>query len=231
MPVVEWLCLELGHLAGFGTPSAALVEMPDGMPAALLVERFDIRIDSGDHRRLALEDFCSVLGMPADDKYKGTIERMARALRSLSTDPRQDLATLFARALFAWLIADGDMHLKNLAVLKVASATGRSFDEVRVAPLYDALTTRVFPGLDHDRMALKLAGKDEGLTLRDFETLALTIELPARMARDVIEQLRSALAAAIDTVALPDLVRADSKASATAAAVLDIARSRVEKMA
>ena len=45
-------------------------------------------------------------------EYDGTIERMARALRPLSTDPAADLNLLFRRAVFAWLIADGDMHLK-----------------------------------------------------------------------------------------------------------------------
>lgn len=50
---------------------------------------------------MALADFCSILSVPADNKYKGTIERMARSLPSLSTSPSQDLATLFARALFA----------------------------------------------------------------------------------------------------------------------------------
>lgn len=76
---------------------------------------------------MALADFCSILSVPADNKYKGTIERMARSLPSLSTSPSQDLATSFARALFAWFIVDGDMHLKNVAVLKTALPGARGF--------------------------------------------------------------------------------------------------------
>jgi serine/threonine-protein kinase HipA len=72
---------------------------------------------------------------------------MARGLRPLSTDPARDLDILFRRAVFAWLIADGDMHLKNLALLKVADVGDKTFTSVRFAPLYDAVTTRVFPGL------------------------------------------------------------------------------------
>ena len=34
LPIVEWLCLELGRAAGFETPDAALIAMPDGMPPA-----------------------------------------------------------------------------------------------------------------------------------------------------------------------------------------------------
>jgi len=230
MPIVEWLCLELGHLAGFSTPSTALIEMPGDMPAALLVERFDIRENAGDMRRMALEDFCSILDVPAGDKYKGTIERMARSLRGLSTDPTDDISTLFARALFAWLIADGDMHLKNVAVLKIAQPGARDFESVRMAPLYDSLTTRVFPGMTHDRMALKLAGKDDRLDFKDFETLARTIELPLARAKTIVEELTTALEVALHHVALPDLVADNPAAASAAASVTEIASARLVAM-
>jgi serine/threonine-protein kinase HipA len=186
LPVVEWLCLAFGRAAGFEAPSVALVEMPDGMPPALVVERFDIRRGPDDHRLLAMEDFCSVLDLPTSAKYDGTIERAARGLRALSTDPAADVEILFRRALFAWLVADGDMHLKNLALLKIAEPGARRFASVRFAPLYDAVTTRVFPGLAGDRMALKLAGKDDRLTAGDFMALARTIELPAGRAEAIL---------------------------------------------
>ncbi len=206
LPVVEWLCLELGRAVGFEVPEAALVEMPDGMPPALLVERFDIRRSADDHRMLAMEDFCSILELPASAKYDGTIERMARGLRPLSTDPAADLEILFRRALFAWFIADGDMHLKNLALLKYAEPGSRRFATVRFAPLYDAVTTRVFPGLAGDRMALKLNGKDDRLTRQDFLTLARTIDLPAARAEAAIGELATRLREAALRMALPERV-------------------------
>ena len=206
MPIAEWLCLEIARLAGFSAPATALIAMPGGMPPALLVERFDIRETPEDTRRLVLEDFCSALGVPAEDKYKGTIERMARALRGLSTDPTDDLATLFARAVFAWLVADGDMHLKNVALLKIAPPAARHFESVRMAPIYDTLTTRVFPGFQDDHMALKLSGKDDRLRLSDFEALARTIDLPLSRSRQIIDHLLSALGAALHEIRFPDVV-------------------------
>lgn len=205
LPVVEWLCLEFGRAAGFDVPTASLMGMPDGMPSALVVERFDIRRGPQDQRRLAMEDFCSILDVPASAKYDGTIERMARALRPLSTDPEADLRTLLKRAAFAWLIADGDMHLKNLAMLRIAEPGARTFASARFAPLYDAVTTRVFPGLAGDRMALKLNGKDDRLGLRDFAALARTIGLPETEAEAAVGGMATRLIERAASLRLPDL--------------------------
>mgnify|MGYP001190358475 CR=1 FL=1 len=207
LPVVEWFCLELGRAARFAVPDTALVDMPDGMAPALVVERFDIRRGPQDRRRLALEDFCSVLDLPTSAKYDGTIERTARGLRPLSTDPAEDLDVLFRRALFAWLIADGDMHLKNLALLKIAAPGARRFESVRFAPLYDSVTTRVFPGLAGDRMALQLNGKDDRLTPGDFLTLARTIELPLARAEEAMASVATAMREAVTVLSLPDFAR------------------------
>lgn len=81
LPIVEWLCLELGRVAGFATPNVALTPMPDGVSPALIVERFELRPGADDQRRLTPEDRCSVLDHPASAKYEGTIERIARGFR------------------------------------------------------------------------------------------------------------------------------------------------------
>jgi len=51
------------------------------------------------------------------------------------------------------------MHLKNMALLKIAERGEKKFRSVRMAPLYDAVTTRVFPRLEKDRLALKLTAR------------------------------------------------------------------------
>jgi len=189
LPIIEWLSLTLGRKVGFEVPEFALVPMPEDMTPALLVERFDIQTSPKDERLLALEDFCSLLDLTTTDKYRGTIEQAGRALRGLSTSPDEDMLTLLKRSLFAWLIADGDMHLKNLAVLKTAWPGNRAFTSIRMAPLYDAVTTVVFPGLKHDRMAMKLNGKDDRLKMNDFFRTAATLGLPATDAEQAIFSL------------------------------------------
>lgn len=231
LPIVEWLCLELGRAAGFEVPDAALTEMPDGMSPALVVERFDVRRSSLDDRRLAMEDFCSILDLPATAKYDGTIERIARGLRPLSTDPVADLDILFRRAFFAWLIADGDMHLKNLSMLKTARAGAKAFTTVRFAPLYDAVTTRVFPGLGGDRMALKLNGKDDRLTRQDFLALARTIGLTVGDADAAMGELAARLSKRARTLRLPAFAADAKVAKVTQARVVALVEDRCAAIA
>lgn len=228
LPLVEWIGLALARDAGLQVPETALVAMPDGMPPALLVERFDIRSRGDDRRLLAMEDMCSVLDLTPDEKYTGTIERVARAVRALSTDPGDDLLVLVRRVLFAWLIADGDMHLKNMALLKTAHEGEAVFRTVRLAPVYDTLTTRVFPGLEHDRMALKLGGKDERLKRADFVAVATLAGLRAGDAHAAIDDLLQRLSAGIDAIAVPPPCRRDPAAAAIIARTLELCRERVQ---
>lgn len=228
LPVIEWQALTLGAAAGFETPAMALVPMPDGMPPALLVERFDIRTGLKDKHLLALEDFCSVLGVPTEAKYDGTMERIARALRPLSTAPDDDVLLVLKRALFAWLIADGDMHLKNLALLKIAEPGSSQFSSVRMAPLYDAVTTRVFPRLERDRMALKLNGKDDRLRRSDFRALASTIGIRAASADTAIDELAAALRTGLESQTIPALIPSGSPGAEAAVQMCDLVRERLD---
>jgi serine/threonine-protein kinase HipA len=204
LPLVEWVGLELARATGFTVPATALIAMPDGMPPALLVERFDIRANADDQRLLAMEDLCSVLDLSPEAKCDGTIERVARAVRGLSTSPDEDLLILMKRVLFAWLVADGDMHLKNLAVLKIAEPGDAAFRSVWLAPVYDTLTTRVFPRPEHDRMALKLNGKDARLKCVDFLAVSAIAGLRASDTNaaidDVLERMQAAQAPVLRAV-------------------------------
>jgi len=204
--------------------------MPHGLPPALIVERFDIRRSEDDTRMFALEDLCSVLDLPPESKYSGTMERIVRAVRPLSTAPEEDLLIIIRRAMFAWLIADGDMHLKNMALLKIAQPGDRQFRSVRIAPLYDAVTTRVFPDLEHDRMALKLNGKDDRLRRADFRSLAAIAGLAAGAADTAMDDMAQRLSEAIGTLAIPTLPGLPPESGELAAKLAGIVRARIDAL-
>ena len=200
LPLVEAACLAAARACGFETAAHAMVSMPGNLPDALLVERFDIRRDRNDRRKIAMEDMASVRGVAPSEKYEGSIEQVARALRSVSSDAEADVAALLGRAVFAWLMADGDCHLKNLAVLRVVSGAARNFTSVRLAPVYDAVTTRVFPGLESDHLALSMAGKRNRLSSRDFVRAGVTMGMNAGAARDIVASLCGRLSAHLESL-------------------------------
>jgi len=121
------------------------------------------------------------------------------------------------------------MHLKNLAFLKTAEPGARQFSTVRFAPLYDAVTTRVFPGLAGDRMALKLNGKDDRLTRNDFVALARTIGIPAAQAEELTLESTERLGEAASSLALPGFSR-HKAAKAAENAIRGILMERIEPL-
>ena len=231
LPLVEWIGLALARETGFTVPASALIAMPDGMPPALLVERFDIRAGADDQRLLAMEDLCSVLDLSPQAKYDGTIERVARALRGLSTSPDEDLLILMKRVVFAWLIADGDMHLKNMAVLKITEPGNPVFSGVRLAPVYDTLTTRVFPRLAHDHMALKLNGRGERLKRADFIAVSAIAGLRATDTHAAIDEVLERMRAGVAVITLPKLPGYGPSGEAAVTRALDICRARIAAFA
>jgi serine/threonine-protein kinase HipA len=159
------------------------------------------------------------------------MERVARAVRGLSTAPGEDLLIILRRALFAWLIADGDMHLKNMALLKIAEPGDKQFRSVRMAPLYDAVTTRVFPRLRMDRLALKLNGKDDRLRRSDFRAFAGTAGLKTAAADVAMDEMLGRLGEAIGRIALPKGLECGVEGRTMAKELLDISSSRIESFA
>lgn len=96
------------------------------------------------------------------------------------------------------------------------------------APVYDAVTTRVFPNLHHDRMALKMSGKDERLKRGDFRRFAATAGIPAKAADTAIDDLAQALEHGLDQLSLPPLLNVNTQASERAALMREIVRERLE---
>jgi serine/threonine-protein kinase HipA len=88
------------------------------------------------------------------------------------------------------------------------------------------LTTRVFPRLKHDRLALKLNGRDDNLHRGDFHALATTAGLKAGNAEAAIDEMLHRMKEVIDRIMLPAaLAYAGQESIATE--MRDICRSRI----
>jgi serine/threonine-protein kinase HipA len=100
-----------------------------------------------------------------------------------------------------------------------------------MAPLYDAVTTRVFPKLEDDRMALKLNGKDDRLRRADFLGLASTAGMRIGDAEVAIDRMIEDMKKALDVISLPMLSNYRREGNAITKEMLDICRKRVESFA
>jgi serine/threonine-protein kinase HipA len=84
----------------------------------LLVQRFD-RIGEGKRLRpLAVEDACQVLGRWPGDKYVISTEEAISGLARCCRAPGVAALELYRLLVFAYLSGNGDLHAKNLAILK-----------------------------------------------------------------------------------------------------------------
>ena len=75
----------------------------------------------------------------------------------------------------------------------IARPGSTDFSSVRLAPAYDTVTTRIFPGLEHDAMSLTLNGKRNRLNRQDFGRAAATMDLPRAAASHAVDEVCAAL--------------------------------------
>ncbi|NLT29181.1 MAG: type II toxin-antitoxin system HipA family toxin [Propionibacterium sp.] len=158
----------------------------------LLVTRFDRVSENGTMRRLAVEDALQLLGRYPAEKYSVSSEEVARAVGRVCAARPVALRAVFQQFVLAWLTGNGDLHAKNISVL-------RDGNEWRVSPIYD-VPSGLFYG---DRTAaLPMQGRLENLVRARFLDFAGDIGLPVRAAETAIAEVLAV------TETVPDDLRA-----------------------
>ena len=179
----EHLCMRAA--ARTGAQAARTQASDDGQ--VLLVERFDITAEG---RRLGFEDLCSLLGLTSDDKYNSSWERVAKRVSELV--PSEHLLhsneQLARTLLLTFALGNADCHTKNVGLLYSAES------DVRVAPIYDMLSIRIYERYAANSPGMFVGGRkawEPGKALEAYLRQALGLE-PARQ-RALTEQVCDAL--------------------------------------
>lgn len=172
--------------ADFGLPTAKteVIEV-DGI-AALLVERFDRRIDEeGLILRRHQEDFCQALGLPSRLKYErdGTPGRhfgatTVRRVLDGTIDPIDERGRFIEITLFDILIGNVDGHAKNFSLFHLPG------NRLLTTPRYDVLPT-MLDRQTTDEFAYRLGAATDlrHLTPDDLATFLVDLGLNAKPAR------------------------------------------------
>ncbi|MBA3052232.1 MAG: HipA domain-containing protein [Candidatus Omnitrophica bacterium] len=176
LPENENLCMAIAGQIGLDIPPHALIKLKDGS-SAFIIKRFD-RKNGG---KINQEDFCQVMGKSKRDKYTGSLEQIANKLNEISQIPGLDIQRVYERALFFFIIGNGDAHLKNYSINYTDMRT------VRLSPAYDIVSSKLLiPG--EEDCAITINGKKNNLGLRDFFNFSEKYNIPQKITRNLLDK-------------------------------------------
>jgi serine/threonine-protein kinase HipA len=142
----EYFCMRALNHAGIITPKFWL----SASKKLFVMEKFTYIKNSDAF--YGFEEFCVLFEFNKEKKYKGSYEKIAKAIYQISTQKKEDLTQFFKMMVMSYLLKNGDAHLKNFGILYTADKQKRF-----LAPAYDVVNTLIY--LPKDKPALTLFGK------------------------------------------------------------------------
>ncbi len=167
MPENEHVTMRIAEAFGIRVVPSSLIRLASG-ELAYITKRID-RTESGE--KIHMLDMYQIT--EAFDKYKGSMEKVGKALDTYSTNTLLDKIFFFELALFSFLTGNNDMHLKNFSMIEQASGWG-------LAPAYDLLNVAIVLPEDDEELALTLCGKKKKLKREHFVQLGEGMGLTSR---------------------------------------------------
>ncbi len=158
MPENEHVTMRMAEVFGIRVVPSSLIRLFSG-ELSYITKRVD-RTETGE--KIHMIDMFQIT--EAFDKYKGSMEKVGKALDSYSGNTLLDKTYYFDLALFSFLTGNNDMHLKNFSMIEGPSGWVLS-------PAYDLLNAAIVFPEDTEELALTLAGKKKRLKLEHFEQL------------------------------------------------------------
>lgn len=169
LPENEDLTMKLAALCGLKTAEHTLIRLQSGK-LAYLTKRFDRQ----KNRKIHIEDLCQLTENLTEHKYRGSIERVGKTIRTYTTNKGLEALALFELVVFCFITGNADMHLKNFSLIRFDNG------EVALSPAYDWVSTKLAMPEDLEESALTINGKKNRLKRADFDELATKLGIPAK---------------------------------------------------
>lgn len=165
MPANEDLTMKMAELFNIDVVPHSLIRLASG-ELSYITKRID-RAENGS--KIHMIDMFQIL--EAFDKYRGSMERIGKAIEQYADNTFLDILRFYELTLFSFLTGNNDMHLKNFSMIKTSYGWALS-------PAYDLLNVSIINPQDPEELALTIAGKKKKITrelLFDFgEGLSLS---------------------------------------------------------
>ncbi|PCJ47525.1 MAG: phosphatidylinositol kinase [Gammaproteobacteria bacterium] len=141
LTVNEYVCMEAARACLLNPPKTYISDNLEHF----IIERFD-KVQG---KRLAFEDFSTLMKKPGDEKYNSSYEALLKAVR-FYTGSMNEVIKAYKIIVFNCIIGNGDAHLKNFAVQYTLGQK-----DITLAPPFDITHTIIYETIDND-MALKI---------------------------------------------------------------------------
>lgn len=175
MPQNEHLTMRIAEAFGIKTVMSGMIRLKSG-ELSYITKRIDRR-NSGE--KIHMLDMFQVL--EAVDKYKGSMERVGKAIGTFSDNTLLDKLHFFELSVFCFLTGNNDMHLKNFSLINKGEDWG-------LAPAYDLLNVSIVNPGDDEELALTLNAKKRRLKKEDFEHFGKTLGLNEKQIKGVYKR-------------------------------------------
>lgn len=186
MPANEHVTMRMAeNVFGIKTVPSSLIRLASG-ELGYITKRIDRTADGG---KLHMLDMFQIL--EAFNKYKGSMEKIGKAIKAYSVNTLLDLSIFFDLVVFCFLTGNSDMHLKNFSMIHVDG-------EWKFAPAYDLLNVKIVLPEDMEELALPIDAKRKKLNLSHFARFGEGLGLTQRQVENAFRRIEKAQGPAID---------------------------------
>jgi serine/threonine-protein kinase HipA len=176
MPENEHVTMRMAEAFGISVVPSSLIRLASG-ELSYITKRID-RTLKGD--KIHMIDMFQIT--EAFDKYKGSMEKVGKAIGSYSANTLMDKLFYFELTLFSFITGNNDMHLKNFSMIESPSGWVLS-------PAYDLLNVSIVNPEDEEELALTLVGKKKKLNRDHFVQLAEGLGLNRKQIEGVFKRI------------------------------------------
>ena len=176
MPENEHVTMRMAESFGIRVVPSSLIRLLSG-ELSYITKRVD-RNETG--AKIHMIDMFQIT--EAFDKYKGSMEKVGKALGSYSSNTLLDKTFYLDLAIFSFLTGNNDMHLKNFSMIENTSGWVLS-------PAYDLLNVAIVFPEDTEELALTLVGKKKKLKREHFEKLGEGLGLTPKQIKGTFNRM------------------------------------------
>ena len=177
LPENEHLTMKIAETFSIAVVPSSLIRLASG-ELAYITKRID---RTADGEKIHMLDMFQIL--EAFDKYKGSMERVGKAISQYAENTLLDLLNFFELTVFCFLTGNNDIHLKNFSMIIQNDNTWN------LAPAYDLLNVAIANPDDKEELALTMTARKNKFNRLRFAEFGQNLGLSPRQIEGVFRRL------------------------------------------